>query len=202
MVLRNPSIELQRIRSGGWEVVRDPRLDLPALEGLRPHGGNRVPRLQEDDVPLAEHLEHEIVHDAPVETEHRDAIEPLLSDFGNPRVVDRFAESGGERRQGLWSVLRVVKCEPFSGFAKEFRALAAGHVDAEDHLVLRLVDLVDVPSDEPLPFRDEGHEVEGCDCFLHGPAPKRTGLLIDAAGGNFPVSVLSLLPTPDAFRLR
>src|SRR5439155_22517413 len=71
---------------------------------------------------------------------------------------------------------------PLPRLAEQLLPLVPGDVDPEGDLVLRLIHLVDEASDEALPFRDEGHEVEGREGLLHGTVPKRMALLIDAAG--------------------
>ena len=169
-------VELEGVRPEGRERVRLSDPEGTVLERLADEDGNRDAILHEDEVPLLEHLEHEVEPVRPaLEMEDRDPVEASLLHADDPGVVERPSKSLGERRQGLRPVLDLVEAQPPAGPRVELRLAAPGDVEAEEDLVVLLVHLVDVSPDEALPLRDEGPEVKRGEGRLHGRSREGPG---------------------------
>ena len=72
-----------------------------------------------------------------------------------------------------------MEAEPTAGLVEQFGLAADGCVDSKDDFVFPLVCLVDVTSDEVLPLRHEGSEIEGGQGRLHSSEAKTRALLND-----------------------
>ncbi len=156
------SVEFERIHPGRRECVRLAHLDLAVLERLRKlHRHGRL-ALRDDEISIPEDLEDDAEGiGTPFDREHRDPVESPLLDRDDAGVVEQPPERLRERRRRLRFRFELMQAHPAARLAVEFGLPAAGQVDSEDDLVLALIDFVDVPSDQPLPFRDERPHIEG-----------------------------------------
>jgi hypothetical protein len=174
------SIQVEGVDAGRRVRIPFADLDVSVLEFLREldRDDRRIP--YEDDIPLAEHFEDDFEPLRPsFHSEDGDSVKPSLLDRNDPYIVEQTTQGLSEWRRSLWLLLDLVKAKPLTCLRVELDLAAVGNIDPEHDLVVPLIDLVDVATDEALPLGDEDAEIERCDGCLHGVGVAKTRALLN-----------------------
>src|SRR5438309_4096380 len=162
------AVQVERVDARNRIRIPFADLDVAVLEFLREHhrDNHRIP--DEDEIPSAENFEYDVESFGPsFDSEDCDSVQPSLLDRGQPRVIQQATERLCERRRRLWLVLDLVEAQPLTCLRIELDLAAVGDIDPKHDLVVPLINLVDVATEETLPFRDEDTEVERRDGGFH-----------------------------------